>query len=209
MLISVAPRLATPVAAWGGTAALFLAAFRVVAVDRWGSAVLDAGVERDLSRPPPDRGRHRAGGPAGARAEAGPAAPGESRGTAEHAVGAGLADALRAALARAVGALARRASDRPAPRARVSLAARAFAGLHRRRAAGGLHRARPHALRGRHHGAGGRRGAGQCLHWSCGCSRASPLRLRAIASPARAPRAMPARSDAWYRARRGWCSSSC
>ena len=38
VLLSVAPRLATPVAAWGGTAALFLAAFRVVAVDRWGSA---------------------------------------------------------------------------------------------------------------------------------------------------------------------------
>jgi uncharacterized membrane protein len=38
VLLSVAPRLATPVAAWGGTAALFLAAFRVMAVDRWGSA---------------------------------------------------------------------------------------------------------------------------------------------------------------------------
>ena len=38
VLISVAPRLATPVAAWGGTAALLLAAFRVAAVDKWGSA---------------------------------------------------------------------------------------------------------------------------------------------------------------------------
>jgi uncharacterized membrane protein len=38
VLISVAPRLATPVAAWGGIAALFLAAFRVVASDKWGSA---------------------------------------------------------------------------------------------------------------------------------------------------------------------------
>jgi uncharacterized membrane protein len=38
VLLSVAPRLATPVAAWGGTAALFLAAFRVVGVDKWGSA---------------------------------------------------------------------------------------------------------------------------------------------------------------------------
>ena len=38
VLISVAPRLATPVAAWGGTAALFLAAFHVVALDKWGSA---------------------------------------------------------------------------------------------------------------------------------------------------------------------------
>jgi uncharacterized membrane protein len=38
VLISVAPRLVTPVAAWGGTLALFLAAFRVVAVDKWGSA---------------------------------------------------------------------------------------------------------------------------------------------------------------------------
>jgi uncharacterized membrane protein len=38
VLLSVAPRLVTPVAAWGGTAALFLAAFRVVGVDRWGSA---------------------------------------------------------------------------------------------------------------------------------------------------------------------------
>src|SRR6266436_4474561 len=37
VLISVAPRLATPVAAWGGTGALFLAAFHVVALDRWGS----------------------------------------------------------------------------------------------------------------------------------------------------------------------------
>lgn len=38
VLLSVAPRLVTPVAAWGGTAALFLAAFRVVSVDKWGSA---------------------------------------------------------------------------------------------------------------------------------------------------------------------------
>ena len=38
VLLSVAPRLVTPVAAWGGTAALFLAAFRVVGVDKWGSA---------------------------------------------------------------------------------------------------------------------------------------------------------------------------
>ena len=38
VLLSVAPRLVTPVAAWGGTAALFLAASRVVGVDRWGSA---------------------------------------------------------------------------------------------------------------------------------------------------------------------------
>jgi len=38
VLLSVAPRLATPVAAWGGTLALFLAVFRVIAVDRWGSA---------------------------------------------------------------------------------------------------------------------------------------------------------------------------
>ena len=38
VLISVAPRLVTPVAAWGGTLALFLAAFRVVGVDKWGSA---------------------------------------------------------------------------------------------------------------------------------------------------------------------------
>jgi len=38
VLLSVAPRLVTPVAAWGGTAALFLAAFRVVGIDRWGSA---------------------------------------------------------------------------------------------------------------------------------------------------------------------------
>src|SRR5260370_4695266 len=37
VLLSVAPRLATPVAAWGGTLALFLAAFRVLGVDRWGS----------------------------------------------------------------------------------------------------------------------------------------------------------------------------
>jgi len=38
VLISIAPRLTTPVAAWGGTAALFLAAFHVVALDKWGSA---------------------------------------------------------------------------------------------------------------------------------------------------------------------------
>ncbi len=38
VLLSVAPRLATPVAAWGGTLALFLAVFRVIAVDKWGSA---------------------------------------------------------------------------------------------------------------------------------------------------------------------------
>ena len=38
VLISVAPRLVTPVAAWGGTLALLLAAFRVVGIDRWGSA---------------------------------------------------------------------------------------------------------------------------------------------------------------------------
>jgi uncharacterized membrane protein len=38
VLLSVAPRLATPVAAWGGTLAIFLAVFRVIAVDRWGSA---------------------------------------------------------------------------------------------------------------------------------------------------------------------------
>ncbi|MDO8474854.1 MAG: DUF2339 domain-containing protein [Candidatus Rokubacteria bacterium] len=38
VLLSVAPRLVTPVAAWGGTLALFLAAFRVVGVDKWGSA---------------------------------------------------------------------------------------------------------------------------------------------------------------------------
>jgi uncharacterized membrane protein len=38
VLLSVAPRLVTPVAAWGGTLALFLAAFRVVAGDKWGSA---------------------------------------------------------------------------------------------------------------------------------------------------------------------------
>ena len=38
VLISVAPRLVTPVAAWGGTLALFLAAFRVVGIDKWGSA---------------------------------------------------------------------------------------------------------------------------------------------------------------------------
>jgi uncharacterized membrane protein len=38
VLLSVAPRLVTPVAAWGGTAALVLAAYRVVGVDRWGSA---------------------------------------------------------------------------------------------------------------------------------------------------------------------------
>src|SRR6266581_4551294 len=37
VLLSVAPRLATPVAAWGGTLALFLATFRVLGVDRWGS----------------------------------------------------------------------------------------------------------------------------------------------------------------------------
>lgn len=38
VLLSVAPRLVTPVATWGGTAALFLAAFRVADVDKWGSA---------------------------------------------------------------------------------------------------------------------------------------------------------------------------
>jgi uncharacterized membrane protein len=38
VLISVAPRLVTPVAAWGGTLALFLAAFRVLGIDKWGSA---------------------------------------------------------------------------------------------------------------------------------------------------------------------------
>jgi uncharacterized membrane protein len=38
VLISIAPRLTTPVTAWGGTAALFLAAFHVVALDKWGSA---------------------------------------------------------------------------------------------------------------------------------------------------------------------------
>ena len=38
VLLSVAPRLATPVAAWGGPLALVLAAVRVVGVDRWGSA---------------------------------------------------------------------------------------------------------------------------------------------------------------------------
>ena len=38
VLIAVAPHLATPVAAWGGTAALVLAALRVVAGDKWGSA---------------------------------------------------------------------------------------------------------------------------------------------------------------------------
>jgi uncharacterized membrane protein len=38
VLLSVAPRLATPVAAWGGTLALILAMARVVGVDRWGSA---------------------------------------------------------------------------------------------------------------------------------------------------------------------------
>src|SRR5499427_2878103 len=38
VLLAVAPRLATPVAAWGGTAALVLAALRVVAGDKWGSA---------------------------------------------------------------------------------------------------------------------------------------------------------------------------
>jgi hypothetical protein len=37
VLLSVAPRLATPVAAWGGTLALFLAVFRVLALDRWRS----------------------------------------------------------------------------------------------------------------------------------------------------------------------------
>ena len=37
VLLSVAPRLATPVAAWGGTLALFLAVFRVFALDRWRS----------------------------------------------------------------------------------------------------------------------------------------------------------------------------
>jgi uncharacterized membrane protein len=38
VLISVAPRLVTPVASWGGTLALSLAVFRVVGVDKWGSA---------------------------------------------------------------------------------------------------------------------------------------------------------------------------
>src|SRR5215470_1128777 len=38
VLLAVAPRLATPVAPWGGTAALVLAALRVVAGDKWGSA---------------------------------------------------------------------------------------------------------------------------------------------------------------------------
>ena len=38
VLLSVAPRLMTPVAVWGGTAAIFLAAIRVVSVDKWGSA---------------------------------------------------------------------------------------------------------------------------------------------------------------------------
>jgi len=38
VLIAVAPRLATPVAPWGGTAALVLAALRLVAGDKWGSA---------------------------------------------------------------------------------------------------------------------------------------------------------------------------
>src|SRR5262247_3694363 len=38
VLLSLAPRFATPVAAWGGTAALLLAAFRVAAVDKWGSS---------------------------------------------------------------------------------------------------------------------------------------------------------------------------
>src|SRR5439155_15019791 len=37
VLLSVAPRLATPVAAWGGMLALFLAVFRVFALDRWRS----------------------------------------------------------------------------------------------------------------------------------------------------------------------------
>jgi uncharacterized membrane protein len=38
VLISVGSRLTTPVAPWGGTAALFLAALRVIAVDKWSSA---------------------------------------------------------------------------------------------------------------------------------------------------------------------------
>jgi uncharacterized membrane protein len=38
VLIAVAPRLATPIAPWGGTAALVLALLRVVAGDKWGSA---------------------------------------------------------------------------------------------------------------------------------------------------------------------------
>src|SRR5262244_2873669 len=38
VLLAVAPGLATPVAAWGGTAALVLSALRVVAGDKWGSA---------------------------------------------------------------------------------------------------------------------------------------------------------------------------
>jgi uncharacterized membrane protein len=38
VLLWMAPRLATPVAAWGGTLSLFLAAYRVVGVDRWGGA---------------------------------------------------------------------------------------------------------------------------------------------------------------------------
>jgi uncharacterized membrane protein len=38
VLISIAPRLTAPVAPWGGTAAVFLAAFHVVALDKWGSA---------------------------------------------------------------------------------------------------------------------------------------------------------------------------
>ncbi len=37
VLLSVAPRLATPVAAWGGTLALVLAVVRVLGVDTWGS----------------------------------------------------------------------------------------------------------------------------------------------------------------------------
>jgi len=38
VLLAVAPRLATPVAPWGGTAALVLATLRVMAGDKWGSA---------------------------------------------------------------------------------------------------------------------------------------------------------------------------
>ncbi len=38
VLLWLAPRLVTPVAAWAGTLSLFLAAYRVVGVDRWGSA---------------------------------------------------------------------------------------------------------------------------------------------------------------------------
>src|SRR5262249_3835414 len=48
VLLAVAPRLATPVAPWGGAAALVLAALRVMAGDKWGSAARTAAWEATL-----------------------------------------------------------------------------------------------------------------------------------------------------------------